>query len=155
MKKMKEIHANSFEGEVSVILKFVYAVLQNGTLAPQYDAECFKKLSSLGSKYVGLNVNNRYNINTYTGIMSARSTFIPPGHSRPLVVTLSPEGISNTYEFIGSMEPDINIFFNLDKELKNPVSTFFIPNKGKEYNCVISSVNKYHGIIRRWSYRRA
>ncbi|MBC8944281.1 MULTISPECIES: hypothetical protein [Xenorhabdus] len=155
MKKIKEIHANSFEGEAKVILKFVYTVLQNGALAPQYDAECFKKLSSSGSKYVGLNVNNRYNINTKTGIMSASSEFIPPGHSRPLVVTLSPAGISNTYEFIGSMEPDINIFFSLDKDLKNPVSTFLIPNKGKEYNCVISSLNKYHNITRRWLYRSA
>ncbi|MDX7997761.1 hypothetical protein FE394_00745 [Xenorhabdus sp. Reich] len=155
MKKIKEIYANSFEGEAKVILKFVYAVLQDGTLAPQYDAECFKKLSSFGSKYVGLNVNNRYNINTNTEIMYASSEFIHPGSSRFVVVTLSPLGLSGTYGFIGSLEPDISIYFLLDQDLKNPVSTFLIPNKGKEYNCVISSSSKYHDRIRRWSYRSA
>ncbi|CDL82585.1 hypothetical protein [Xenorhabdus cabanillasii] len=71
MKKIKETHANSFEGEAKVILKFVHAVLQDAILAPQCDAECFKKLSSFGSQYVGLNVNNRYNINTRTGMVCA------------------------------------------------------------------------------------
>ncbi|OTA20026.1 hypothetical protein Xbed_01741 [Xenorhabdus beddingii] len=152
MKKFNEIHTDSFEGEAKVILKFAYAVLKDGTLAPQYDAECFKKLSSPGSKYVGLNVNNRYNINIKTEIMFARSEFISPSNYRPLVVTLAPLGISNIYEFMGSVGSDINIFFSLDKDLKNPASTFLILNKEKEYNCVISSSGKHHDGIRRWLY---
>ncbi|WP_426575376.1 hypothetical protein ACP179_23215 [Xenorhabdus stockiae] len=152
---MKKIQTDSFEGEANVILKFVYAKLQDGTSFPPCNAECFKKLSSFGSKFIGLNVKTKYNINTKTGIMLVSSEFIPSGHFRPLVVKLSPLGISGIgyYEFIGKMEPDITLFFLLDKDLKNPVSTFLIPNNGKEYNCVISSSSLDHDRIRRLAYR--
>lgn len=38
--------------------------------------------------------------------------------------------------------PQAYIYFTIDKDFKNPVSTFMIINQGKQYNCVISSSNK-------------
>ncbi|PHM36570.1 hypothetical protein [Xenorhabdus innexi] len=151
MNKFKEAYTHFFEGEAKVTLRFVHAVLQNGTPAPQYDADCLQRLSHFGSRYVGLSVNSKYKINTKTLIMSASSEFIHPAFSRFVSVTLWPMGISDIYGFIGNIAPDITIFFFLDKNLKNPVSTFLIPNKGLEYNCVISSSPKYHNRIRTWS----
>ncbi|MEQ9885038.1 hypothetical protein [Pectobacterium zantedeschiae] len=136
-------------GKEQVELKHIHAVLQNGTSSPQHDAMCEKQLNMPESKYVGMKVTTEYNINTQSMMMSAKSMFPSPHSTQPMELTadLSALGLSDSYSFGAfrpSVLPDSYIIFSVDKQMKNPVSTFMIINKNETYNCVISS--SMHGL---------
>jgi hypothetical protein len=106
-----------------------------------------KELSMPTSEYVGMKVTSEYTVNTSSMMMSAKSMLPSPMATQPLELTvdLSPLGIEGVYAF-GAFKPNVlpqdYVYFTIGKDFKNPVSTFMIINKGKEYNCVISSSNK-------------
>ena len=137
-------------GEINnfiVTLEHVHAVMENGSPAPQHDAACKKELSMPESKYMGMKVKTDYTINSSTMMLSAKSMFPSPDSMKPmeLTVDLSALGLADVYAF-GAFKPaalpQAYIYFTIDKDFKNPVSTFMIINQGKQYNCVISSSNK-------------
>lgn len=134
-------------GKETVTLEHVHAVQENGSPAPKHDAACMKELSMPTSKYVGMKVTSEYTVNPSSMMMSAKSMLPSPMATQPLELTvdLSPLGIEGVYAF-GAFKPNVlpqdYVYFTIDKDFKNPVSTFMIINKGKEYNCVISSSNK-------------
>lgn len=94
-----------------------------------------------------MKVKTDYTINSSTMMMSAKSMFPSPDSMKPmeLTVDLSALGLADVYAF-GAFKPaalpQAYIYFTIDKDFKNPVSTFMIINQGKQYNCVISSSNK-------------
>ena len=96
---------------------------------------------------MGMKVKTDYTINSSTMMMSAKSMFPSPDSMKPmeLTVDLSALGPADVYAF-GAFKPaalpQAYIYFTIDKDFKNPVSTFMIINQGKQYNCVISSSNK-------------
>ena len=96
---------------------------------------------------MGMKVKTDYTINSSTMMMSAKSMFPSPDSMKPmeLTVDLSALGLADVYAF-GAFKPaalpQAYIYFTIDKDFKNPVSTFMIINQGKQYNCVISSSNK-------------
>lgn len=134
-------------GNAEVTLEHVHAVMENGSPVPQHDAACQKELSMPESKYIGMKVKTDYTINSSTMMMSAKSMFPSPDSMKPmeLTVDLSALGLADIYAF-GAFKPaalpQAYIYFTIDKDFKNPVSTFMIINQGKQYNCVISSSNK-------------
>ncbi|WP_406903369.1 hypothetical protein [Serratia marcescens] len=134
-------------GSAAVMLEHVHAVMENGSPAPQHDAACKKELSMPESKYIGMKVKTDYTINSSTMMMSAKSMFPSPDSMKPmeLTVDLSALGLADVYAF-GAFKPaalpQAYIYFTIDKNFKDPVSTFMIINQGKQYNCVISSSNK-------------
>ena len=134
-------------GNAEVTLEHVHAVIENGSPAPQHDSACKKELSMPESKYIGMKVKTDYTINSSTMMMSAKSMFPSPNDKQPmeLTVDLSALGLADVYAF-GAFKPaalpQAYIYFTIDKDFKDPVSTFMIINQGKQYNCVISSSNK-------------
>ncbi|MGB8667159.1 MAG: hypothetical protein WCD24_20775 [Serratia inhibens] len=134
-------------GTEQMILEHVHAVQENGSPAPQHDAACMKQLSEPESKYVGLKVVSEYTINTSSSMMSAKSMLPSPNTLQPLEITvdLSSLDLTDVYAF-GAFKPSAlpqdYVYFTVDKDYKNPVSTFMIINKDEKYNCVISSSNQ-------------
>ncbi|MDY4374958.1 hypothetical protein [Pectobacterium carotovorum] len=141
--------AKEHTGKEQVELKHIHAVLQNGTASPQHDAMCEKQLNMPESKYVGMKVTTEYSINPQSMMMSAKSMFPSPNSTKPMELTadLSALGLSDSYSFGAfkpSALPNAYIIFSVDKQMKNPVSTFMVINESETYNCVISSST--HGL---------
>lgn len=134
-------------GKAQVTLEHVHAVQENGSPAPQHDAACMTQLSKPESRYVGMKVSSEYTIDTASLKMSAKSMLPSPNTLQPLELTvdLSPLGMAGVYAF-GAFKPSAlpqdYVYFTIDKDYKNPVSTFMIINKDEKYNCVISSSNQ-------------
>lgn len=133
-------------GKVTNKLKFVQAVLENGSAAPRFDAACKKQLSTSPTSFVGLPVTTTYNINPKTLLMSATSSFPSPVPTQPLQlsVPLNALGIAGTYAF-GVFRPAqvpsaYAVMFSIDTAFQKSKSTFVIYGpKNQGYNCVISS----------------
>lgn len=132
-------------GNATVKLQYVRGVLQNGSPDPAHDAACKKQLSSPNSRFVGMQVQTQYSIDTQTLMMSARSTFPSPQSLQPLElnVDLNPLGIAGSYSF-GAFRPaalpDSYVFFSISTKFTGATSTFLVlGTKGQTYNCMISS----------------
>lgn len=136
--------AEPHTGKANVVLRYAHAVHQNGTADPKHDAVCKKELSSVNSKFVGMQVKTDYSVDTKTLMMSAESMFPSPVATQPLELTvkMNPLGIAGKYAF-GAFRPaelkNSYVLFSISEKFTNPVSSFLIINDGKDYNCVISS----------------
>lgn len=138
--------AHAQTGSVTHRLRYIHAVMTNGSPAPRFDAACAKQLSSSPTRFLGMPVRTSYDINPKTLMMTAVSSFPSPVPTQPLQlsVKLNPLGIKGTYAF-GAFRPApvpsaSAVLFSIDTAFQASKSTFVVFGpKDQGYNCVISS----------------
>jgi hypothetical protein len=134
------------KGEHKVRLQYVHAVQMNGSPDPAHDADCEKQLSQPTSKFVGMPVSTKYDINSKTLMMSAESMFPSPVTTQPLEIKIGLDalGLRGTYAF-GKFRPAglsnvYAVLFSIKEDFTDPVSTFVVFGPPEQqHNCVISS----------------
>jgi hypothetical protein len=123
------------KGTVATKLLQANGYQENGSPAPAKDAACTAKYKT----FLGNEVNNTYDINVKTLIMTASSTF------KGVPVQLYPMGLSGSYSFMSDGIPPVlqkiglmRLIFSLDKQFANPKNMLMFPLE-TGYNCVLSN----------------
>jgi hypothetical protein len=127
-------------------LTHVFATLQTGQPdnKPEDNAACRKQVSAPDSRYLGITVTSQYSIDAQTMIMTASSSLPSPQATKPLQLTvkLSPLGIAGQYAFGAFRPPALPnnyLLFSIGLDFKGAKSSVLVLNKGKEYNCLVTS----------------
>ncbi len=130
------VSAKEGDGMVVTKLSQLFAVEQNGTLAPNMDAECKAKYSDLAGK----NMTVKYQTLPKEGIVKVVAMFM----GTP--VQLFPMGIAGEYDFTSDQLPKnlksmgiMRETFELDKNLRNPVASVMTALDAS-YNCMLSNI---------------
>ena len=111
-------------GKVTLNLKYVSALKQNGSPDPSHCSACETQLSNL----IDIPVTTEYSINTKTNIISAESSFYLPDKNKEIKVKLNALGLSDSYSF-GVFRPTdfpeaYAVLFSINREFKDPTSSF-------------------------------
>ncbi|WBQ09419.1 hypothetical protein L2D01_10980 [Hyphomonadaceae bacterium ML37] len=122
-------------GTTDVQLTLLYAVMQNASPAPQYDAYCQSRFQS----YLGTETSTQWNINPQSLIMWADTTVFGA------TASLTPMGLYGTYAFIsGQLPPALTernvdrVVFVLNESFEDPEVDLLL-TFGAPFNCVLSN----------------
>jgi hypothetical protein len=122
-------------GTTDVQLNRLYAVMQNASPAPQYDAYCQSRFQS----YLGTETSTQWTINPQSLIMWADTTVFGA------TASLSPMGLYGIYAFISGELPPVlternvdRITFVLNSEFEDPEVDLLL-TFGAPFNCVLSN----------------
>lgn len=121
-------------------LRYVSAIQTNGAALPSADNECKTWLSSENNHYMNLKVATTYSVNAGNERMSATSSFQSPDKkiADDVAMPLTSLGFEDKYGF-AAITATHYYLFTVDKNFKNPVSTFILLNPNQDYHCAISS----------------
>jgi len=122
------------QGTVSVSMRYISALKQNGSPDPAKNPACRKKFGNL----LGMKAVTTYDINTQTNMMSAKTEFSSQTYD------LHPLGLAGKYafgQFFRPALPPLGVYaatFIISLKFTNPVSNFLL-TLDPETNCLVSS----------------